>query len=281
MKKSIIIFIISILLTSCASRQVNISEKYSAPKGVWELVRYDNIPKSERPPSDLVNVTYFFYEDGRYRFFIPGKENNFTYGRGNTPYKKFIPLQIKENYIKTWFGLTNDLYGVKKYKFLTDTEIQIQFRDGSLAIIKKTLDRPSDYKDKLPVCVPHTIRGVSYSPDYISKILKDMRTVTHESKYKHAIVGAWQRGDLEETGKKLTLIFSENGKYEVISSRKSSFSSEINEYKGEGTYELYNDIIKINIRSCFPPHRFTIANGILTMISSKEVFKLQRVSKQL
>ncbi|MFA8344392.1 MAG: hypothetical protein ACEPO8_15565, partial [Rhodothermaceae bacterium] len=105
--------------------------------GTWELERYDNISPKDAPPGGLRNLTYIFYDNNKFKFFLPGYEDNFQYGRDNTPYKEYIPYKIKGNSFWGWLGLVNDLHGKRTINFLNKNQFTIEYSDSSIATFRR------------------------------------------------------------------------------------------------------------------------------------------------
>lgn len=209
--------------------------------GAWELERYDNIKPVNQPPAGLINITYLFFDEGKSKHFVPGKEDKITYGRNNTPYKEYIPFKIEGNKFTGWLGLTNDLHTPKTINFLSNDEFEIIFSDESIALFKRTSNKPNNYPKNDIISVPYTMRGVNYNKKFIQETREALKLTNSKSKFDSKIIGRWLLIDKVENIK-MILEFAENQEFirtiELIES-SLDFPPEI----VKGTYKLYGDIL--------------------------------------
>lgn len=228
--------------------------------GVWELARYDNIPGHSLPPGGMVNLTYRFLPEGKSVHFIPGREGQ-PYGRGNTPFDKYVPYALEGEKFTGWLGLTNDLTGPKKLVFKMATTIQVIFSDGSIATLRRIEDDPSATKLPELRCVPFTIRGSSYDPKRIAEIERRLSGPDDDARGK--LKGKWYVPGDGGRGKPTSLEFLEDGTFERTDWHGPEPS------KSRGIYELHGGVLAVHMEGTCPQSLVSFADGRMELSFSE------------
>ena len=237
MHKPIIFFLSFMLLTPSAVAQ----SPDKSIVGAWELVRYDNIKPRDTPPAGLTNTIYLFYANGKSKYFAPGQEDRIVYGRGNTPYKEYIPYRIENDTFWGWFGLTNDLEGPKSITFIGADEFEITFKDKSVALFRRLGDDPEHYPITSLVQVPFTIRGINYNKAFLQEVRAGLKDPDAGPQMKPQIIGKWIHSS-KEKNIEVVMEFKENN--ELIRTAKrieNSIGYEPEVLKG--TYRVHGDLL--------------------------------------
>jgi hypothetical protein len=251
--------VISLLITLLVGLAPSQATPPSSLVGLWELSRWDNVPRPEAPPYGLFNLQVVFSRDGTLRFVTPHDQEP-----AEGEYK------VQGQTFKGWLGLTNDLSGRADLAWATRERFELTYPDGSVATFVRLSPEAVLPPKPLFRCVPVTVRGVDYLPEHVALAKRLLDRKAAEERLPEDLIGTWlKEGEHDGVRTSIWLTFGADGVVDRCTVVKGKYSPP-SARRTKDSYSVREGHLLSGLFACGDPIKFQIKDKTLTLGSEGE-----------